>query len=237
MQFASKMMLVPYNKDAYENCINKRRDGNNILKSKKLSSADKLIRYREIVGNEKRNQKSKAHKTDNKKEDSETQTQSITETTGQASSGDETYSYTTDDSKIEKNEQQQQLQQLQQQLNQQQELNKKLKQEHKHQLRIAKEKPQGFNLLANKVSVSSESPSRSTRKRKIVELPDASSQTFASEVVRPKKLLTSAIVNKLDIMPEEADKDPNFPSLGIYDRQFVEPNKRSTRSILNWKKF
>ena len=54
MQFASKMMLVPYSKD--NRCINKRSESEKILKSKKLNNTQKLTSYRSQIEQERENE-------------------------------------------------------------------------------------------------------------------------------------------------------------------------------------
>ena len=136
--------------------------------------------------------------------------------------------------------------QLQQQLEQQQQQNKKLKQEHRLQLQKDRTKERVLDELENKVTVG-ELEGVPSRKRKVRDIPSERGGYYFTVAPPPppqptkagpsKKNLTPALVHKLDVMPEEADKDPDFPSLGRYDRQFVIPNVRQTRSLLNWKKY
>lgn len=235
MQFASKMMLVPFNKEALQKCINTRTESEIILNNSKLDTTDKLVKYRHSIGVERRkNEKNKATKVALK--ETYSKAPEITETSPQQS--EKVSDPPVAPAAIEVDA----LQQLKQQLDQQKQNNIKLQQEHRRQLRLEKAKIQKLQELESKVRLSTESASGLTKKRKIVYLPPAEQAPYPFTVTvkppdLPKKLLTQALVQKLDVMPEEADKDPTIPSLGRYDRQFVEPNKRPTRSLLNWKKF
>ena len=70
MQFASKMMLVPYNKDA--KCINIKSESEKILKNKNLNTSEKLIRYRARVEQERDDKKSKETKSEREEQEEAT---------------------------------------------------------------------------------------------------------------------------------------------------------------------
>lgn len=253
MQFVSKMMLVPYNKEAKEKCINMRSESEKILKNSKLDSTKKLVEYRQSIGKERQNnEKNKTPKVDHQETEASTQAQTVSQAPEQSSQVAETL-VTHDASEIDNR--QKEIQLLQQQLEQQKGLYQKLKKEYSHRVRQAKINSQKLQELENKVSISSDTPLQDSKKRKLVDIVPAEKTpyhfTYTPQLPppvlprpplpppppKPKKSLTSAVVHKLDVMPEEADKDPDFPSLGRYDRQFVTPNKRTTRSLLNWKKY
>ena len=245
MQFAAKMMLVPFNKEAIENCINMRSDGEKILKNTKLNTTAKLLKYRTLLGQEKQSdEKNKAPKVENQEAKVNTQAQAIYETEGPAA--EVTESFVGQESSSVDHQQEK----LHQQLLQLQQQNKKLKQEHRVQLQKARAKERVLDELENKVAVG-DLEGVPSRKRKVRDIPSERGGYYftvappppdVQPLIKPqagpsKKILTPALVHKLDIMPEEADKDPDFPSLGRYDRQFVTPNVRQTRSLLNCKKY
>ena len=248
MQFASKMMLVPFSKESREKCINMRSESEKILKNKKLNNTDKLTEYRQSIAKQK-NEKRKESQNLQKETQVDTETQAIEETKEQPEQIVE--------SSVTKNafelELEQQISKLRDQLKKEQQNNKKLLHDSRLQKRAAKTNQQKLNALENVVTTTEDAPIRPSRKRKIFdwEAPrNPYNFEFAQnqaeppveaiqpkEQVQPKKLLTKSLVQKLDVMPEEADQDPDFPSIGRYDRQFVTPNKRSTRSLLNWKQY
>ena len=245
------MMLVPYNKESSQNCINTRSESEKILTNSKLNTTVKLLKYRTLIGKEKQsNEKNKASKVENQDAKDSTQAQTLFKTEEPGTQVTETLVEQESTSVDHQQERlHQQLLQLQQKLELQQQQNKKLKQEHRLQLQKARTKERVLDELENKVTVG-DLEGVPSRKRKVRDIPSERGGYYFTVAPPPpplqasktlqavtSKKLTPAHVHKLDIMPEEADQDPDFPSLGRYDRQFVTPNMRLTRSLLNWKKY
>ena len=242
MQFASKMMLVPYNKDA--KCINIKSESEKILKNKNLNTSEKLIRYRARVEQERDDQKSKETKSELEEQEEAAIPGQEKQKEGDQEAAQSTVDSTPQASQVE-HDLRQLVQQLQQQLQEQLVQQQILQKEREQQTKLAKSKSLQLRQLQDRVYVSPETESRPSKKRKVLPnpAPVAYPFTYTSPPLAPptkqtsKKLLTPALVHKLDVMPEEADKNPNLPAFGVYDRQFVVPNKRITRTALNWKQY
>lgn len=240
MQFASKMMLVPYNKDS--KCINTKSESEKILKTKKLNTNEKLIRYRARVEQERGYEKSKKAKGEHQVQDQEVV--KLDQDELKADEQDKALpTIASETSRVEHQDLHQIVQQLQQQLQEQRVQQKALQKEHEQQYKIAKSKSLQLRELQDRVYISPDTDSRPTKKRKVLPAPPVFPFTFTQPLPPPptkqssKKLLTQTSVHKLDVMPEEADRNPNLPAFGVYTRQFVVPNKKITRSALNWKQY
>jgi len=265
MQFASKMMLVPFNKD--NRCINKRSESEKILKSKKLSNTQKLTSYRSTIERERENEKRSEtrHDPDDQEEaapDSVEQIQAYEQEATTKETNDETKT-----SQVEK-ELYEKLQQLQQRLHEEQEQQQKLQKEHDLQVRRSKAKSLQLRELQSRIGISTDE--RPSKKRKVLNLPVEQPKALDVLVTEPKvttsepkvplassvakspfqftytpspikkrgrKILNLTNVHKLDVMPEEADPNPSLPAFGVYNRQFVAPDKRVTRAALKWKQY
>ena len=242
MQFASKMMLVPYNKDA--KCINIKSQSEKILKNKNLNTSEKLIRYRARVEQERDDKKIKETKIEREEQEEATIQDQNEQTEDSQETAPSTNDPTPETSQVEQ-DLRQTVQQLQQQLQEQRVRQQTLQKEHEQQIKLAKSKSLQLRQLQDRVYVSPETESRPAKKRKVLSNtpPVTYPFTYTQPLLPPpakqtsKKLLTPALVHKLDLMPEEADKNPNLPAFGVYDRQFVVPNKRITRAALNWKQY
>ena len=104
-------------------------------------------------------------------------------------------------------------------------------------LNLPVEQPKALDVLVTEPKVTTAEPKVPLASSVAKQSPFQFTYTPSLIKKRERKLLNLTNVHKLDVMPEEADPNPSLPSFGVYNRQFVAPDKRITRAALKWKQY